>query len=114
MRCGIIPTDLVLKDKIVVYDIAGQRLGWANYDCKFPFLITLSPSLSLSLSYKLMTAGSSSVNVSTTTSTGKTEFFNAGQVDSSNSADFYAFYKVIPSTVIALLLHIAFFGILPL
>ncbi|KAG6433079.1 hypothetical protein SASPL_104686 [Salvia splendens] len=41
--------DLVLKDKIVVYDIAGQRIGWANDDC------------------------SSSVNVSTTTSTGKTE-----------------------------------------
>lgn len=26
--------DLVLKDKIVVYDLAHQRLGWANYDCK--------------------------------------------------------------------------------
>ncbi|KAL6513809.1 hypothetical protein OROMI_034461 [Orobanche minor] len=24
--------DLVLKDKIVVYDLAGQRIGWANYD----------------------------------------------------------------------------------
>ncbi|KAK4492671.1 hypothetical protein RD792_003491, partial [Penstemon davidsonii] len=36
--------DLVLKDKIVVYDLGGQRIGWANYDC------------------------SSSVNVSTTTS----------------------------------------------
>lgn len=28
-------TDLVLKDKIVVYDLAHQRIGWANYDCKF-------------------------------------------------------------------------------
>lgn len=27
--------DLVLKDKIVVYDLAHQRIGWANYDCKF-------------------------------------------------------------------------------
>jgi len=27
--------DLVLKDKIVVYDLAGQRIGWANFDCKF-------------------------------------------------------------------------------
>lgn len=26
--------DLVLKDKIVVYDLGGQRIGWANYDCK--------------------------------------------------------------------------------
>ncbi|XP_052208366.1 aspartic proteinase 36-like isoform X2 [Diospyros lotus] len=24
--------DLVLKDKIIVYDLAGQRIGWANYD----------------------------------------------------------------------------------
>lgn len=47
--------DLVLKDKIVVYDLAGQRIGWANYDC------------------------SSAVNVSATTSTGKSEFVNAGQ-----------------------------------
>lgn len=27
--------DLVLKDKIFVYDLAHQRIGWANYDCKF-------------------------------------------------------------------------------
>lgn len=27
--------DLVLKDKIVVYDLAHQRIGWTNYDCKF-------------------------------------------------------------------------------
>lgn len=26
--------DLVLKDKIFVYDLVGQRIGWANYDCK--------------------------------------------------------------------------------
>ncbi|CAB4316249.1 unnamed protein product [Prunus armeniaca] len=25
--------DLVLKDKIIVYDVARQRIGWANYDC---------------------------------------------------------------------------------
>ncbi|GKV37618.1 hypothetical protein SLEP1_g45626 [Rubroshorea leprosula] len=27
--------DLVLKDKIFVYDLAHQRIGWTNYDCKF-------------------------------------------------------------------------------
>lgn len=27
--------DLVLKDKVVVYDLANQRIGWTNYDCKF-------------------------------------------------------------------------------
>lgn len=26
--------DLVLKDKVFVYDLARQRIGWANYDCK--------------------------------------------------------------------------------
>ncbi|KAI4383769.1 hypothetical protein MLD38_009571 [Melastoma candidum] len=41
--------DLILKDKIFVYDLAGQRLGWTSYDC------------------------SSSVNVSLMTSTGKSE-----------------------------------------
>ncbi|XP_008240520.1 PREDICTED: aspartic proteinase-like protein 2 [Prunus mume] len=25
--------DLVLKDKIIVYNLALQRIGWANYDC---------------------------------------------------------------------------------
>ncbi|KAK6141717.1 hypothetical protein DH2020_024519 [Rehmannia glutinosa] len=80
--------DLVLKDKIVVYDLGGQRIGWANYDCSL------------------------SVNVSTTTSTGKTEFFNAGQLDNNNSAH-YELYKLIQSTVLALLLQITFFGMLP-
>ncbi|CAJ2662423.1 unnamed protein product [Trifolium pratense] len=32
--------DLVLKDKIVVYDLAGQRIGWADYDCKMPVNIS--------------------------------------------------------------------------
>ncbi|CAA0832628.1 Eukaryotic aspartyl protease family protein [Striga hermonthica] len=80
--------DLVLKDKIVVYDLAGQRIGWANYDC------------------------SSSVNVSTTTSTGRTEFFNAGQLEKSKSA-YHELHKLIQGSILALLLHLAFFGVLP-
>ncbi|XP_028124782.1 3-hydroxy-3-methylglutaryl coenzyme A reductase mlcD-like [Camellia sinensis] len=52
--------DLVLKDKIVVYDLAGQRIGWANYDCSL------------------------TVNVSATTSTGTSEFVNAGQREREN------------------------------
>ncbi|KAL6516724.1 hypothetical protein OROGR_020029 [Orobanche gracilis] len=79
--------DLVLKDKIVVYDLAGQRIGWANYDCSL------------------------SVNVSTTTSTGETEFFNAGQLD--NNSACCKFYKVIQSTILALLFDLAFVSILP-
>ncbi|XP_065869109.1 aspartic proteinase 36-like [Euphorbia lathyris] len=61
--------DLVLKDKIVVYDIANQRVGWTNYDC------------------------STSVNVSTTANTGKSEFVNAGQFG--NSSEKNVPYKLI-------------------
>ncbi|XP_061345392.1 aspartic proteinase 36 [Gastrolobium bilobum] len=53
--------DLVLKDKIIVYDLAGQRIGWANYDCSL------------------------SVNVSATTGTGRSEFVNAGEIGGSTS-----------------------------
>ncbi|XP_057534988.1 aspartic proteinase 36-like isoform X1 [Amaranthus tricolor] len=52
--------DLVLKDKIFVYDLARQRIGWANYDC------------------------SMSVNVSVTF--GRDEFINAGQLSVSSSS----------------------------
>ncbi|ESW22121.1 hypothetical protein PHAVU_005G129000 [Phaseolus vulgaris] len=53
--------DLVLKDKIVVYDLAGQRIGWANFDCSL------------------------SVNVSAATGTGRSEYVNAGEVGGSIS-----------------------------
>ncbi|XP_019452715.1 PREDICTED: aspartic proteinase-like protein 2 isoform X2 [Lupinus angustifolius] len=34
--------DIVLKDKIFVYDLAKQRIGWTNYNCSKP--INVSPS----------------------------------------------------------------------
>ncbi|CAL5422264.1 unnamed protein product [Camellia sinensis] len=51
---------LVLKDKIFVYDLAHQRLGWADFDCSL------------------------SVNVSITAS--KDEFVNPGQLSVSGSS----------------------------
>ncbi|KAK8562241.1 hypothetical protein V6N13_019729 [Hibiscus sabdariffa] len=48
--------DLVLKDKIFVYDLASQRIGWTDYDC------------------------SMSVNVSANLNSGRTEFVSAGQM----------------------------------
>jgi hypothetical protein len=33
--------DLVLKDKVIVYDIEGQQIGWANYNCSSPYNITM-------------------------------------------------------------------------
>ncbi|XP_044483555.1 aspartic proteinase 36-like isoform X1 [Mangifera indica] len=70
--------DLVLKDKIFVYDLARQRVGWANYDC------------------------SSSVNVSVTV--GKDEFINSGQLSVSSSS-IGMLLKLLPLSIIALLLH---------
>ncbi|KAD7479668.1 hypothetical protein E3N88_02804 [Mikania micrantha] len=52
--------DLVLKDKIIYYDLGGQRIGWSDYDC------------------------STSVNVSSSPSGGRSEVVNAGQVGSSS------------------------------
>ncbi|KAL3530465.1 hypothetical protein ACH5RR_009787 [Cinchona calisaya] len=77
--------DLVLKDKIVVYDLAGQRIGWANYDC------------------------SKSVNVSATTSTGKSEFVNAGQIGNNSSSRNDLHMQAVITTLISLL-YISVFG----
>ncbi|RZB85987.1 Aspartic proteinase-like protein 2 isoform B [Glycine soja] len=70
--------DLVLKDKIVVYDIAQQRIGWANYDCW-------------------------SVNVSVTMS--KDEYINAGQLHVSSSK-IHILSKLLPVSFVALSMYI--------
>ncbi|XP_004497567.1 aspartic proteinase 36 isoform X1 [Cicer arietinum] len=33
--------DLVLKDKIVVYDLVNQRIGWTNYNCSMPVNVSV-------------------------------------------------------------------------
>ncbi|CAK9140444.1 unnamed protein product [Ilex paraguariensis] len=71
--------DLVLKDKIFVYDLAHQRIGWANYDCSL------------------------SVNVSLTS--GKDEFINAGQMSVSRSSN-HRLFELKPKSTHALLLQI--------
>ncbi|KAK9192768.1 hypothetical protein WN944_003461 [Citrus x changshan-huyou] len=70
--------DLVLKDKIFVYDLARQRVGWANYDCSL------------------------SVNVSITS--GKDQFMNAGQLNMSSSS-IEMLFKVLPLSILALFMH---------
>ncbi|KAI4322350.1 hypothetical protein L6164_022054 [Bauhinia variegata] len=71
--------DLVLKDKIFVYDLAGQRIGWAYYDC------------------------STSVNVSATSGMRRSEFVNAGELSGSTSLSDGPF-KLITEGVFALTL----------
>ncbi|XP_054800488.1 aspartic proteinase 36-like isoform X2 [Prosopis cineraria] len=36
--------DVVLKDKIFVYDLAHQRIGWTNYDCSLSVNVSLTTS----------------------------------------------------------------------
>lgn len=78
--------DLVLKDKIFVYDLARQRIGWANYDC------------------------SSSVNVSITS--GKDEFVNGNQLNVSSSSKFYPILKLIPVIITLLFANLILFELL--
>ncbi|RWR79154.1 aspartic proteinase-like protein 2 [Cinnamomum micranthum f. kanehirae] len=73
--------DLVLKDKIFVYDLAGQRIGWGNYDCSL------------------------AVNVSTSSS--KSEFVNTGQMSVSSSSSRVGFhYNMTPTNFIVCLVRI--------
>ncbi|CAL1366997.1 unnamed protein product [Linum trigynum] len=75
--------DIILKDKIFVYDLANQRIGWANYDC------------------------STSVNVSTVENTGRTEFVDPGQLGSNGSQQNAHLNRLIlPTAVISFLLHL--------
>lgn len=107
--------DLVLKDKIVVYDLARQRIGWTDYDCKYPLLISeinvgmtcsFPPNLFsihnvLFVTNVFVIIGSSSVNVSITS--GKGEFINAGQL-SVNGASGGALFNLQHTRTSALLL----------
>ncbi|XP_011014084.1 PREDICTED: aspartic proteinase-like protein 2 isoform X1 [Populus euphratica] len=71
--------DLVLKDKIFVYDLVRQRIGWANYDCSL------------------------SVNVSVTSSK---DFISAGQLSVSSSSRDIMLFELLPLTVMVLTMHL--------
>ncbi|PKI31317.1 hypothetical protein CRG98_048292 [Punica granatum] len=38
--------DLALKNKITVYDLASQRVGWVSYDCSLPMNVSSVPTTS--------------------------------------------------------------------
>ncbi|XP_020589281.1 LOW QUALITY PROTEIN: aspartic proteinase-like protein 2 [Phalaenopsis equestris] len=69
--------DIILKDKVVVYDLANQRIGWTSYDCSQP------------------------VNVST--SSGKNEYLNSNQLDTSASGKYP---KLLLLSSVATVVHI--------
>ncbi|KAI8559866.1 hypothetical protein RHMOL_Rhmol04G0208600 [Rhododendron molle] len=54
--------DLVLKDKIFVYDLDHQRLGWASYDCSLSVNVSVSPRKDGFLDAGLLSMSSSSTN----------------------------------------------------
>ncbi|KAL7614147.1 hypothetical protein Lser_V15G07974 [Lactuca serriola] len=80
--------DLVLKDKIIVYDLGGQRIGWADYDCE------------------------TNVNVSSTSSGGRSEVVNAGQIGGVGSSLQITRYQLIPVLLLVSIVHLVvmFFG----
>ncbi|KFK43135.1 hypothetical protein AALP_AA1G084600 [Arabis alpina] len=72
--------DLVLKDKVVVYDLVRQRIGWAEYDCSLE------------------------VNVSATRGGRRENFINTGQWrESSSEKGFYRRYYLL---TVAFLFHL--------
>ncbi|KAM0045182.1 putative nepenthesin [Helianthus debilis subsp. tardiflorus] len=72
--------DMVLKDKSVVYDLGGQRIGWVDHNCKKLF------------------------NVSTKSS-GRRRISNASRIDYRNSLR-STLYKLTPIMILAFLLHL--------
>ncbi|XP_010247714.1 PREDICTED: aspartic proteinase-like protein 2 [Nelumbo nucifera] len=76
--------DLVLRDKIFVYDLVNQQIGWANYDCSL------------------------SVNVSTIS--GKDQFVNTGQLSVSSSSQTIP-YKLLSTSTVAFLVYIYIFDL---
>ncbi|KAK7245023.1 hypothetical protein RIF29_39853 [Crotalaria pallida] len=82
--------DLVLKDKIIVYDLDNQRIGWADYDCSLP------------------------VNVSVGTSKSKNEYINNAGQPSTGSSRIGILSKLLPITIVALLMHILIFMRVPI
>ncbi|KAG5515649.1 hypothetical protein RHGRI_036630 [Rhododendron griersonianum] len=54
--------DLFLQNKIIVYDLTGQRIGWTNYDCSL------------------------AVNVSASTANGKSTYVNPTQIGQNSSS----------------------------
>ncbi|WJX79408.1 hypothetical protein P8452_62528 [Trifolium repens] len=73
--------DLVLKDKIFVYDLANQRIGWTDYDC------------------------SSAVNVSVGTTKSKDAYISTGQMSvSSSHVDILSKFLLV--SIVAFLVHI--------
>lgn len=76
--------DLVLKDKIIVYDLANQRIGWVNYDC------------------------SQSVNVSTSTGSNTNTYISTGQLSNSPLRASISYTTMLSGGVMAMFAYLIF------
>lgn len=97
-----------------MYDLARQRIGWANYDCKFRLIRKIHDQFSSEIlsshvktnsdtMLKLKLSGSLSVNVSVTS--GKDQFMNEGQLSVNNSSGDVSL-KLLFVTMMAILMHL--------
>ncbi|XP_004516740.1 aspartic proteinase 36-like, partial [Cicer arietinum] len=55
--------DLVLKDRIVVYDLDNQRIGWTDYDCSMPVNISVTRSKDKKINRRTKRSGASSLEI---------------------------------------------------
>lgn len=78
--------DLVLKDKIIVYDLVNQRIGWTPYDCAMP------------------------VNVSATITNRKSESVNSKEFSGASLLTNMPRKLLIQITTITLLIHMFTLG----
>lgn len=100
---------MVLKDKVVVYDLVRQRIGWAEYDCELISLVSFRyphPTLGeydgeiMKLQEFGYVTGSLEVNVSATRGGRSKDVINTGQWRESSSkssytSDYYYLLQVV-------------------
>nr|AIA58648.1 aspartic proteinase [Cicer arietinum] len=55
--------DLVLKDRIVVYDLDNQRIGWTDYNCSMPVNISMTWSKDKNINPRTKRSSASSLEI---------------------------------------------------
>ncbi|XP_073223008.1 aspartic proteinase 36 isoform X2 [Cicer arietinum] len=55
--------DLVLKDRIIVYDLDNQRIGWTDYDCSMPVNVSMTLRKDKKINPRAKRSGASSSEI---------------------------------------------------